>query len=96
MNAEQLAHVIRAAATITGDGDILILGSQSILATYDEDCLPEEATMSVEADLAFRDDPDASKADQVDGAIGELSLFHETHGYYAQGVEHRSQRPPPT
>ena len=43
--------------------------------------------MSIEADLAFRDDPDASKADQVDGAIGELSLFHETHGYYAQGVE---------
>lgn len=87
MNAEQLAHVVRAAATITGDGDILILGSQSILATYDEECLPEEATMSVEADLAFRHDPDASKADQVDGAIGELSLFHETHGYYAQGVE---------
>jgi hypothetical protein len=87
MNREQLAHVVRAAATITGDGNILILGSQSILATYDEDLLPVEATMSVEADLAFRDDPDASKADQVDGAIGELSLFHETHGYYAQGVE---------
>lgn len=43
--------------------------------------------MSVEADLAFRNDPDASKADEVDGAIGELSPFHETHGYYAQGVE---------
>ena len=27
-----------------------------------------------------------AKADQVDGAIGELSPFHETFGYYAQGV----------
>jgi hypothetical protein len=32
----------------------------------------------MEADVAFRDDSDASKADAVDGAIGELSQFHET------------------
>lgn len=43
--------------------------------------------MSMEADVAFRNDIDASKADAVDGAIGELSQFHETYGYYAQGVE---------
>lgn len=55
MKREQLAHVVRAAATIVGDGDIVILGSQSILATYDESRLPVEATMSVEADLACRD-----------------------------------------
>jgi len=87
MNREQLAHVVRAAATITGDGDIVIIGSQSILGAADVGGLPEEATMSMEADLAFRDDVDAMKADAVDGAIGELSPFHETYGYYAQGVE---------
>lgn len=87
MNREQLAHVVRAAATITGDGDIVIIGSQSILGAADVGRLPEEATMSMEADIAFRDDIDASKADAVDGAIGELSQFHETFGYYAQGVE---------
>lgn len=32
-------------------------------------------------------DPDGTKALDVDGAIGELSLFHETSSYYAQGVE---------
>lgn len=32
------------------------------------------------------DDPADEKADRVDGAIGELSKFHETYGYYAQGV----------
>jgi hypothetical protein len=25
-------------------------------------------------------------ADVIDGAIGELSMFHDTFGYYAQGV----------
>ena len=87
MNREQLAHVVRAAATIAGDGHIVIIGSQSILGTADTDRLPLDATLSIEADVAFRHDPDASKADQVDGAIGELSPFHETFGYYAQGVE---------
>lgn len=44
------------------------------------------ARIAIEADIAFRDDPDGIKADRVDGAIGELSSFHETYGYYAQGV----------
>ncbi|MDR1421542.1 MAG: hypothetical protein LBI64_01595 [Coriobacteriales bacterium] len=35
----------------------------------------------------FIDDPDASLADLVDGSIGELSLFHDTFGVYAQGVD---------
>ena len=86
MNREQLAHVLRAAARIADDGDILVLGSQSILGTADAADLPEAATMSVEADLAFLSDPDEHKADVVDGAIGEESSFHHEFGYYAQGV----------
>ena len=31
-------------------------------------------------------DADGSKADLIDGSIGELSTFQETFGYYAQGV----------
>lgn len=87
MNRDQLAHVLRAATRITGDGDIVVLGSQSILGTYSDAELPDEVTMSVEADLAWRNDPDAAKADDVDGAIGEGSQFHSEWGYYAQGVE---------
>ncbi|WP_330232709.1 hypothetical protein OHA40_09605 [Nocardia sp. NBC_00508] len=64
----------------------LSAASQSVLASYDEGALPFEATASMEVDVAFLDDPDESKADMVDGAIGELSPFHETFGYYAQGV----------
>jgi hypothetical protein len=83
----ELAHVLRAAARIVDDPNILVIGSQAILGTYSEDELPQDAWMSVEADLAFLEDLDARKADAVDGAIGELSQFHETFTYYGQGVE---------
>ena len=86
MNREQLAQVLRAAATIADDEKILVIGSQAILGSYAEDELPFEAVRSIEADLAFTDDPNALKADRVDGAIGEGSQFHQTYAYYAQGV----------
>jgi hypothetical protein len=65
---------------------VLVIGSQSVLGAIPEDRLPPAATASIEVDVAFFDDPGDRKADQVDGAIGELSVFHETFGYYAQGV----------
>ena len=63
-----------------------MIGSQSILGSFDEDVLPVEATRSIEADIAFLTDADEAKSDAVDGAIGELSKFHETYGIYGQGV----------
>ena len=38
----------------------------------------------MEADVYPKNHPE--KADEIDGAIGECSSFHELHGYYAQGV----------
>lgn len=86
MKRQELAHILRAACDITGDRDVLVIGSQSILGTFDEDDLPSEATASIEADIAFLDDPDRIKADDVDGAIGEMSTFHQNNGVYAEGV----------
>lgn len=88
MRRDELAHLLRAAATIAGDGRILVVGSQAILGSYSEEELPEAAWISVEADLVFLDpDSGRDKADQVDGAIGELSQFHAEFSYYAQGVD---------
>ncbi len=86
MNREQLAHVLRAASQIVDDPEIVVLGSQAILGSFRADELPDEVVVSMEADLAFRDDVDGSKSDSVDGAIGEGSPFHEMYSYYAQGV----------
>jgi hypothetical protein len=82
----QLEHVLRAASRIVQERDILVIGSQSILGSVPDELLPPEASASIEVDVAFFDDPDDAKSDAVDGAIGELSPFHETFGYYAQGV----------
>lgn len=85
MRRDELAHILRAACNITSDRDVLVIGSQSILGSFDEDELPPAATASIEADIAFLDDPDRMKADEVEGAIGEMSTFHQTNGVYAGG-----------
>lgn len=82
MNRSQLEHVIRAAAAISGDSEIVIVGSQAILGRYPE--APAELLVSADADDYPRHHPE--RADLIDGSIGELSPFHETYGYYAQGV----------
>lgn len=86
MNRQQLAHLLRSACTIAGDEDVLVLGSQAILGSFDEDDLPPEATASQEADLGFLNDPDRDKADRVEAIIGEMSSFHEQNGVYAEGI----------
>lgn len=86
MRRDDLAHILRAAATIAEDDDIVVIGSQAILGFAAESNLPPEATMSMEADIAFLTDATEAKSDRVDGAIGEGSLFHQANGYYAQGV----------
>ncbi|MGX5680984.1 hypothetical protein [Schumannella luteola] len=85
MRRSDLAHLVRAAATIVGDNDVVVIGSQAILGTYDEDELPPTVTFSREADFAFWNDEDNLKSDRVDGAIGEESAFDAMYGYYAQG-----------
>ena len=81
MNRAALARILRAAAEIAGDGHILVIGSQAILATFPAETLPTLVTLSVEADIAFFDHEDHAKSDSVDGAIGEDSIFHQRFGY---------------
>ncbi|HET7798861.1 MAG TPA: hypothetical protein VFL38_00480, partial [Humibacillus xanthopallidus] len=69
-------------------------GSQSILGTYSEDELPDEAQASIEVDVTFFDDMDNAKSDRVDAFMGEDSQFHATFGYYAQGVDLTTATPP--
>jgi hypothetical protein len=82
MNKRQLAHIVRAAAAITGERIFVVVGSQAILAQFPD--APEGMLWSNEADIYPLDRPDL--ADDIDGAIGELSHFHEQFGYYAEGV----------
>lgn len=82
MTREELEHIIRASADITNQYEFVIVGSQSMLGSVPH---PQRVfTVSMEADIYPLQSPEL--AEQIDGAIGEGSLFHQTHGYYAQGV----------
>jgi hypothetical protein len=78
----QLEHVIRAAADIAEDDEIVVLGSQAILGQVP--AAPAELLVSTEADVYPRNHPE--RTDLIDGSIGEGSPFHDTYGYYARGV----------
>ena len=82
MTRPELEHLIRAAATIADDEDIVVIGSQAILGQFPD--APASMRVSAEADLYPLHYPE--RADLIDGSIGELSPFHDTYGYYAQGV----------
>lgn len=90
MRRDQLEHGIRAATDILREQSIIIIGSQSVLGSIDDDLLPPQAMWSMEIDVLPIDDPTETKADAIDGAIGEGSAFHETHGFYVQGVGQRT------
>jgi hypothetical protein len=84
MNKSQFDHAIRAAAAVLGTDKLIVIGSQAIHASVDR--IFAEAQRSIEVDVSAVSDPDGTKADLIDGSIGELSVFQETFGYYAQGV----------
>lgn len=90
MTREQLEHLIRAAAVIADDNEIIVIGSQAILGQFPN--APAPMRVSLEADMLPKNHPE--RADILEGSIGELSPFHETFGYYAQGVEEGTARLP--
>ncbi len=83
MNRAALEHVLRAASAITNEREFIVIGSQAILGQYPN--APESLLASIEADVYPRHAP--GRSELVDGAIGELSAFHQTFGYYAHGVD---------
>ena len=82
MTRQQLEHIIRAAAAITKQDNLVIIGSQAILGQHPD--APEELLVSMEADIYAPDAPERS--DYIDGALGPDTLFDKTHGYHADGV----------
>jgi len=82
LKRRELEHVIRAAASIADDDEIIVIGSQAVLGSIPD--APRNLLVSVEADVIPKNRPE--RAELIEGAIGEGSLFHDTFGYYANGV----------
>ncbi|MCC5927395.1 MAG: hypothetical protein JJU41_12630 [Bacteroidetes bacterium] len=82
MNRQQLEHAIRAACNVSDDKELIIFGSQSVLAQFPEP--HPDLRKSIEIDASPKNKPNA--VDKIDGALGENSMFHKTHGFYVHGV----------
>ena len=89
MKREDFDHVVRAAAEVVQD-DLVVIGSQAVLGQHPN--APESLLTSLEVDLYPLTDP--GRADLIDGALGDGSPFHETYGYYAQGVGPETAKAP--
>lgn len=81
MKRAEFEHVIKAAADIVKD-EIVVVGSQSVLGRFPD--APPSLLRSQEVDVYPRSSPE--RAQEIDGAIGDGSMFHSTYGYYAHGV----------
>ncbi len=90
MTREQLEHAIRAACDVSEDTELWIFGSQAILGEFPN--APESLRASIEVDLQPKNRPE--RTDDVDGSLGELSLFHQTHGFYVHGISIESAKLP--
>lgn len=82
MRREDFEHVIAAAAEVSGEREIVVIGSQAILGSVSDP--PEAMLFSMEADVYPLHAPD--KAVEIDGSLGDGSPFHGMYGYYAHGV----------
>ncbi len=83
MNVEQFFHVCRSAAAISGVREVTAFGAAAVVPWIARDCPGAPFWPSMELDV---DPGGESKADLVDGTIGELSLFEDTFGVRAHGV----------
>ncbi|MBK8293836.1 MAG: hypothetical protein IPK93_03315 [Solirubrobacterales bacterium] len=90
MNREDLEHVIGAAAEILKDEEFVVVGSQAILGPFPD--APASLLRSTEVDIFPRHRPD--DAIEIDGSLGDGSMFHETFGYYGHGVGPETAKAP--
>lgn len=90
MRRDQLEHAIRAACQIIGQSEVIVVGSQSILASFAEEELPASAQMSREVDILppGSDNAEVQRlADRIEAVAGEFSSFEELHGFSIDGVD---------
>ena len=82
MRRDQLEHAIRAAAEISKQQHLIVIGSQAILGQHPD--APSATLISREVDIYAPDAPEMS--DFIDGALGEETQFHDTFGFFVDGV----------
>lgn len=90
MNRAEFEHLLAAAAQVADEDELVVIGSQAVLGSHPD--APAALLRSLEADVYPRHSP--AKADRIDGALGDGSMFHAQYGYYAHGVGPETAKAP--
>lgn len=91
MKRSDLEHILRACKGVTGETEFIVVGSQAILGRFPD--APRVLRESIEADVYPKHRPEL--APELVGSLGELSPFHQTHGYWVDGVSPTTATLPP-
>jgi hypothetical protein len=103
---DDLLRVVRALALEFNTNNVFVVGSQAILASMPDapeparaspeiDAFPENARIweLMEAERTTDDVPPIA-SEHIDGLFGENSQFHQTHGFYIDGVDETTAKLP--
>ena len=84
-------HAVRAAGNVAEETRVIVFGSNAIIPWLDQKMNFET---SEDIDITFFDDENEMKTTNVDGSLGESSLFHTTFGFWVHGVSINPERFP--
>ena len=87
-----LDHAVRAVATILGTDEVVVVGSQALLVLRDD--IDRPLRHSLEFDVFApnaltwqADNPDLEQSEHLSALVGEGTDFHDTHGFFIDGVD---------
>jgi len=86
MNRRDLEEAIFRACEIVGQKRVIVVGSQAILASFDFEQLPQQATLSKEADIAPEHDFDDHLSQQLWMLAGQDSEWANERDFYIDAV----------
>lgn len=77
-------HMLRAAGDLTGQSQFVLVGSAAVIAWAPD--VPAVMAMTSEIDIFGTNDDPEEIAFELDSVLGQGSMFHDTHGYFVDGV----------
>ncbi len=97
---ENVAHTVRVLAQEFGVDEVVIVGSQALLVHRSDVLGRLRDSPEIDAFVLRRDsesaDPDGEEAShRINSLFGEGSAFHQTHGYFIDGVDASTATLPP-
>ncbi len=93
MRRAAIDHMLRAAGDLTGEKRFVLVGSAALVAWFTH--VPEGMAMTAEIDIFAVDATDPDEVSfELEGVLGQQTAFHQTHGYFVDGVGPETARLP--